>query len=70
MARKHNLKRNRVSMPVERTLLTPAVTERKIVMNQTTGQYEVQQVVVKPAVYRQGHAAGQTVVRVDKRGRK
>jgi hypothetical protein len=58
MARKHNLKRNRVSQHVERTLVTPAQTERKVVLNPNTDEYEAITVILKPAVYRQSKVVG------------
>jgi hypothetical protein len=41
--------------------VTPEQTERKIVRNPVTDQYEVQHVVVRPAVYKQGTASGPTL---------
>jgi hypothetical protein len=61
MARKHTLKRDRVSQYVPRTLVTPEQTERKIVLNPVTNLFEVQHVVVKPAIYKQGTAGGPTL---------
>jgi len=69
MARKHNLKRNRVSQPVERITVAPTVKAvRKVVLNPETNEYEV----VHPSpVVRQGRALGSTKQRVPKkRGRK
>ena len=54
MARKHAKKFSRKAS-VERTLVTPERTERKVLTNPTTGQLEVVHVVT-PAVYTQGKA--------------
>lgn len=54
MARKHAKKFIRKA-GVERTLVTPEVTERKVVTDPTTGEFTVVNVVT-PAVYRQGKA--------------
>ena len=63
MARKHSLKRNHISAFVPRTLVSEPVTERKIVLNPVTNEYEVKIVTIKPGVYKQGKAADRTVVR-------
>jgi len=60
MSRKHLTKSRRVKQPVERTLVTPEVTERRIILNPETGDYTVQRNVT-PTVYKQGKAAGSTI---------
>jgi hypothetical protein len=54
MARKHNLKRNRVSAYVEKKVIA---TERKIVLNPTTNEYEVKVI----ETVQQGRAVGSTI---------
>lgn len=61
MARHHRQKG--IKQYVERTLVSPEVTEVRIVLNPATQQYEPKRIVVKPAVYRQGKAAGPTTRR-------
>ncbi len=65
MARKHNLKRNRVKQPVQMTAVTPVKAEdRKVLLNPETGEYEV----VRPEpVFKQGRALGSTINRTAKK---
>lgn len=68
MARKHNLKRHRVSQPVERiTVETTDKKDRKVVLNPVTDQYEVQ---TPSPVVKQGRALGPTIQRKPKTGRR
>ncbi len=70
MARKHNLKRNRVRQPVEQTLVTPESTERKLLLNPDTNEYIIHTIHI-PAIVLQGRAKGPTKQRVPrKKGRR
>ena len=56
MANKHNLKRNRIKQPVERTLVQKG--GRKVITNPVTGEVEVKHT---PDIYSQGKPSGSTV---------
>lgn len=62
MARKHR-KKGIVKQHAPRTLVAEAQTERKILLNPATDQYEPVLVVVKPAIYKQEPAVGPTTKR-------
>lgn len=55
----HKKKKYRVAQPVNRVLVTPEVTERKLVLNPSTNEYELCHVTT-PAVYKQERAMGPT----------
>ena len=58
MARKHN--RKGIKQPVEKIVVAPESTERKVLLNPETNEYEPT-VVTTPAVVKQGRALGSTL---------
>lgn len=70
MARKHNLKRNRVAQPVDHIKVSDEVTSRAVVTDPSTGELVVKHTVIQPARFTQGKAQGSTKQRVPRKGRR